>query len=106
MKKKTWYKVRVPHAWYPKPNDELIGEYVGSMIRDGQFGLYKVHLIKAKNIVRYVSGCQADDLFSFISQGVKVKLVFKGMKKSETSDREYKVFELFTEGEIELKVTA
>ena len=100
--RKTWFKVNAPKAWRPKPGDELVGSYLSSKIRSGQFGDYRVHFIKCRTQVYYVSGTQINDLFALVQENMKVKLVFVGLKQGK--DHEYKVFDLYTEEAIELKI--
>lgn len=102
---KTWFRVKAPQVWRPKPGEELIGVFLGTQVKVGQFGEYNAHMIKTHGAnVKYVSGAMTDDLFAMLDSGSKVKLIFIGMQPVHDSDREYKLFELYTEEEIEFKL--
>lgn len=112
-KRQTWKRVKAPQPWRPKPDEELVGIYLGSKIRGGRFGEYHVHYIKeqesrnhnkATGLIVYVSGSQINDLFALIEVDDLVRLVFKGLKVSKTSGNEYKTFELYTEDSVEFKL--
>lgn len=102
---KTWHRVKAPQPWRPKVNEELIGTYMLSKMRTGQFGDYRVHFVKSKNSIFYISGTMVNDLFALIPENAKVKLVFLGIKLSK-EDREYKCFELYAEEAIEFKIVS
>lgn len=107
MKKqhKSWYRVRAPYGWRPKPGDELVGEFLGTQVRFGQFGEYKIHLVKTRGRkIQYVSGTVTNDMFAMVRPGQKIKLVFVGMQQVFDTERIYKKFELYTEEEIEFNV--
>jgi hypothetical protein len=104
VRKKTWHRVTAPTPWRPKPGDQLVGEYVGSKVRTGQYGEYLVHLVKVHGEHKYVSGAVVDGLFALVSVGMQVKLVFVGTKLTADTEREYKDFELYTEQAVELKL--
>lgn len=107
MKKKptTWYRVRAPQPWRPNAGDEIVGEYLGSKMKSGGFGDYKIHLIKTgRKVIVSVSGAVADGLFDLVKHGDKIKCVYLGRRKSRDSDQEYKDYELYTEEEIQLKL--
>jgi hypothetical protein len=104
MKKQIWRLVKVPKPWRPSEGEELIGLYISTEIKQGEYGEYKCHHIRFKHEVVYVSGARADSLFSIIPIGTTVKLVFNGMKVCKNSDRTYKDIDVFTEEQLELKV--
>lgn len=106
MQTKTWHKVSAPRPWRAKIGEELIGTYLNTETRVGQFGEYKVHFVKVNNSrIFYVSGTVLNDLFAMIQPNMKVKIVFTGTKKAEKdSSKAYKCYELFTEEAIELRV--
>ncbi len=91
-----WKRVDVPHPWKPDPGDELIGEFIATEIRNGRYGEYKIHHIKTRGQVVYVSGFMANDLFAVVTAGALIKLVYLGPKQCATSDHCFKQYELFT----------
>jgi len=103
MKKTTWHRVKAPTRWYSEAGDELVGTYLRSETRTGQYGDYKVHYVKVRSATYYVSGATTNDLFALIPEGSKVKIVYLGTKLSQEG-YEYKVYELYTEEAIELKI--
>lgn len=103
--KKVWHRVVAPRAWYPKEGDELVGEYLGTEVKAGKFGEYKIHVVRVRaGDIRYVSGTVVDDLFKIVEVGARVKVVFGGLQKSNDGDKVYKCFELYTEEAVEFKV--
>lgn len=99
-----WHRVKVPVAWRPKVGEELIGTYVSTEMRSGQYGDYRVHVIKTSSgKLYYVSGAMATELFAVVELGAKVKVVNAGKAKSKEGN-EYKLIELYTEEAIEFKI--
>lgn len=103
--RRVWLRVNAPKPWRAKANDELIGSYIGSKMKSGQYGDYKVHYVKSRAQIYYVSGAILDNLFSLIAEGAKVKLVFKGVQQAKEQDRTYKLYELYTEDAVEFTLT-
>lgn len=99
MQRRTWLRVDAPKAWRPRPNEELIGIYLGSTLRGGQYGEYRQHFVKSRAQIFYASGAILDNLFSLVTTDTKVKLVFKGVLQGR--EHPYKLFELYTEDAIE-----
>lgn len=105
IKKKVWHKVVAPKPWRPKAGEEIEGYYVGAETRTGQFGEYKVYMIRTRGKdIKYLSGTIINDLFSVVPPETKVKIKFLGMKKSKTTDRSFKEFEVYTEEEIAFRI--
>lgn len=104
IKKQVWHRVKAPRPWRPKPGEELIGVFLRTDVREGQFGPYRVHYIKARGQILTVSGTVLNDLFALLADETKVKLVFLGKKSTQASGREYKDFELYTQEAVEFKL--
>lgn len=103
---KVWHKVKAPRKWFPEIGEELVGEYIGTSERDGQYGKYNVYFLKSSGgLIRYVSGTLVNDLFALVPIGTKVRIVFLGEQQSKTTGQFFKLFELYTEEEIQLRVT-
>lgn len=96
--RKVWHRVKAPTVWRPKEGEELVGEYIGTELKAGQYGEYRTHVIRTDAGIFRVSGAMTDDLFGLLEVSKRVKLVYCGKKRSsKDSDREYKVYELYTE---------
>lgn len=105
MKRKSWHRVKAPMPWRPDVGDELVGAYIATKDRAGEFGTYKVHFVQTDDgRVFYASGTQLNDLFSIVEKGMRVKLVYTGSKVARNTGNEYKTFEMYAEKELELKI--
>ena len=96
MRKVNWYRVKAPQPWRPKLHEELIGTYLCTKQKIGEWGPYSIHLVKSRCQIFYVSGAMVDNLFGLLQPETKVKLIFTGMRDSP-GGRSYKTFELYTD---------
>ncbi len=97
---KGWRKVAAPKKWQAAEGEVLEGIYLGRKAAEGKFGPYHQHMIAVdggSGRVVYVTGTVIDGLFvaSLAQPGVQVRVVYLGKKESQTSDNEFKDFELF-----------
>lgn len=82
-----WNKLERPKNWKPEEGQEIVGYYLGTSTRDGQYGQYKVVLIAvpkgdgfSKPVM--ISGCQVVQALdgSNVQQGAFIRISFVGMK--------------------------
>ncbi len=93
-----WRKVAAPKVWRAAEGEILEGVYLGRKAAEGQFGPYFQHMVAVDSgRVLYVSGTVIDGLFvaSLAQAGCRVRIVYLGKKDSQTSENEFKDFELF-----------
>lgn len=101
--KYKWTKVHTPHAWYPKPGDELVGYYNGRTLRNGRHGQYEVVLVSVPyKGTMTVSGTGLINLIdsASIQKGHPICVKFIGLKELE-NEKSFKQFELLiADGEV------
>lgn len=107
LKNVKWRKITAPGTWYPKPDEELVGFYLGRTKRDGSFGPYEVLMVAVPYKGAFmVSGTQVIQLAdaAMLARGDAVRIRFCGYKEilsAETGEvKKMKLFEMYV-GEVQ-----